>query len=363
MPRADYVIRLYSLLMDLVRSPRGLTAQSMAERHKVRLRTVYRDLEALRQAGFPIERTHESRWRVPPNWQNHLPFPLRPQEVLALHAAREFLRPLRGTPVDQAFQELYERLLPPLPLQRELFPYYRALIQTRSVLAIDYTAHLPKIETLCHAIQSYRTVRAVYAGLGREEMTKRELDPYRLYYDPGLETLYLFAWCHLRHSVRVFAVHRFETVRLTERTFSPPVDFDVNEFLRHAFRLWRKQHVQVVRFRVYPPLARWVAERRLHLSQKMRRADDGAVDVELAVAAGEDVKRFLLQLGAYAEVLSPASLRESIAQELRDALGRYDRATSRETLSPYDKLPLPALATGVKKQAIRAGARSQRKAR
>ncbi len=362
MPRGTQVARLYTLLLELGRAPRGVLAQNLATRLGVRLRTVYRDLEALRQAGFPVERVDGARWRLPEEWQAQLPFPLPAEELFALHAAREFLRPLRGTPIEQAFGKLCHRLLGATSQQGELFPYYRTLVQTRSTLAIDYRPHLDKIEVLCTALQQHRTIRAVYAGLARSEPTQRDLDPYRLYYDPALEALYLFAWCHLRKAVRVFAVHRFHSVQLTERTFSPPLHFDVETFLKDAFRLWREENVQHVRFRVYPPLARWVAERRLHASQLQRRLDGGAIEVELTVEASEDIKRFLLQLGASAEVLAPESLRNAVANELTRALRRY-LVRPRETLSPDDKQPLPARSAHLKKGAVRAGTRRQRKAR
>lgn len=362
MPRGDQVSRIYELLMDLVRSPRGVLAQAVAERRGIRLRTVYRDLQALRRAGFPVERTPQGRWRLAEHWQAQLPFPLKAEDVLALHTARECLRPLRNTPLGRAFDQLYERLVGPNGSQGELFPYYRALLQTRSSFAVDYRPHLPKLETLCAGIQQSRTVRAVYWGLNRPEPTVRDLDPYRLYFDPTLEGLYLFAWCHLRKAIRVFAVHRFENVRLTDRYFPPPLNFDVRTFLRDAFRLWREANVQQVRFRVYPPLARWVAERQLHASQRVHRVDRDTVEVELTVEASEEIKRFLLQLGAYAEVLSPESLRAAVSTELQLALRRY-LPPPKESLTPGDKVALPLAGTGLKKVSVRAGARRHREAR
>ncbi|GIW45923.1 MAG: WYL domain-containing protein [Candidatus Binatia bacterium] len=361
MPRGEQVSRIYQILMDLVRNPRGIPATVLAQRRGLRLRTVYRDIEALRRAGFPIERGSQGRWRLADHWQAQLPFPLPAEEILALQTAREFLKPLRGTPVERAFAQLCSRLLGPNGSQGELFPYYRTILQTRSTFAIDYRPHLSKLETLCTAIQERRSVRTVYWGLNRSQPTLREIDPYRLYFDPSLEALYLFGWCHLRKAIRVFAVHRFESVRMTERQFSPP-QFDVKDFLRDAFRLWREANVQQVRFRVYPPLARWVAERQMHASQEIRRLQDNAIEVSLTVEASEEIKRFLLQLGAYAEVLAPESLRASVANELQRALRHYLPAPI-ESLSPGDKVALPPRGSGLKKSPVRAGVRRQRQAR
>src|SRR5581483_736200 len=110
--------------MDLAAARHGVPAAVLARRHGLRLRTVYRDLHALEQAGFPLARGEGARWKLVDGWQRRLPFPLR------------------GTPLARDFHALFARLAGPdgnrPPGQGELFPRYRQLLATRSALAIDY---------------------------------------------------------------------------------------------------------------------------------------------------------------------------------------------------------------------------------
>lgn len=338
MPRGDQVARFYALVMDLARSRHGVPAATLAEKHRLRLRTVYRDLHALEAAGFPLVQRTGARWRLADGWQERVPFPLPPRETLALHMARSVLAPLRGTPFARDFAALADRLVGPLgPArngQRELFPRFRSLLATRSTLAIDYSAHEAILETLCRGAETRRTLRAAYFTESRQELTRRDLDPYSLYYDPKLEALYLFAWCHLRKDIRTFAVHRFRQAAITDRPFEMPAGFTPEAYLAGAFRIWRERNTVAVRLRLDPELA-WVAERRWHTSQRLVRRKGGGYDLELTVDGTRELRRFILELGAAVEVLEPTWLRREIAEEHAAAARRGRRRGSR-SLSPDD---------------------------
>src|SRR5579883_2556272 len=274
--------------MDLAAARHGVPAAVLARRYGLRLRTVYRDLHALEQAGFPLARSEGARWKLVDGWQRRLPFPLRAGELLALHVAAQLMAPLRGTP-----------------------------------LARDQQHPAPEavLERLVRACETRTAVRAAYWVESRGEMTHRSIDPYCLYYDPQLEALYVFAWCHLRAAMRTFAVHRFRQVTLTEQRFAVPADFSAEGYLRRAFRLWRGEHAVRVRLRLERDAAGWVTERRWHASQKTRRLPGGRAELELTVDGTREVERFILGLGAACEVLEPGWLRERIAREHRRAAG------------------------------------------
>jgi len=334
MPRGDQVARLYTLVRDLARSKHGLTADVLAKRHDLNRRTVYRDFQALEAAGFPIT-SGGGRWKLVDGWENRIPFPLPLGELLALQLARDFLQPIRGTPLTRQFDSLYRRLTGSSGAQGELFPRLEAVFAARSQLAIDYSAHAAVIETLRRACEGRATVRAVYYAESRGEWTRRDVDPYMLYFDPHLEALYLFAWCHLRRAMRTFAVHRFRQVTMTARRFVAPEGFTPKGYLKGAFRIWRGENAINVRIAIDKDAAGWVTERHWHASQKVKRRSDGGCELSLTVDGTREIQRFILQLGAQAEVLEPVWLRREIAdQQLRAA--RRNRVVADENVTLDD---------------------------
>ncbi len=260
-------------------------------------------------------------------------------QLLALHLARELMKPIRGTPVARELDVLYERLAGQAAKapggQGELFPHLRTILAGRSQLAIDYTEHTALLETLCRASETRATVRAVYYAETRRELTRRKIDPYCLYYDPQLEALYVFGWCHTRRAMRTFAVHRFRQATITSGRFEIPAGFTPESYLRGAFRIWRGENALTVRIAVDAEAAGWVAERRWHASQKVRRRPNGGCELTFTLDGVRELQRFVLQLGAAAEVLEPEWFRGQVAEEQARA-ARRNRGRGQEFVTQGD---------------------------
>ena len=73
-------------------------------------RTVYRDLEDLQAAGFPLA-DDDGRWRVLGASEGGWTVPVEPTEALGLFLGQRLLAPLGGTLVGDALGALRRRLL------------------------------------------------------------------------------------------------------------------------------------------------------------------------------------------------------------------------------------------------------------
>ena len=62
------------------------------------------------------------------------------------------------------------------------------------------------VERLSRAVAEHRTVQMRYYSASRDRVTRREADPYHLWFAAG--GLYLIAYCHLPQEARMFAVER-----------------------------------------------------------------------------------------------------------------------------------------------------------
>jgi hypothetical protein len=63
--RGDHLSRQWRVIRAIEASPKGLTVAEIAKEEKTGIRTIYRDLEALQAAGFPLytERIEKAnRW-------------------------------------------------------------------------------------------------------------------------------------------------------------------------------------------------------------------------------------------------------------------------------------------------------------
>ena len=87
MPRGSQVIRQWNLLQRLQTSLNGVRISDFADEMEVSERSVYRDLEVLQAAGFPLvndDFAGERRWCLYESRRRSGPLPVDLDEMMAL---------------------------------------------------------------------------------------------------------------------------------------------------------------------------------------------------------------------------------------------------------------------------------------
>jgi predicted DNA-binding transcriptional regulator YafY len=317
MPRGDQLSRQWRLL-HLIDRPQGVSVDDAASALGCTVRTIWRDLRALQDGGFPIYDTraadgHRSLWRVEEDFKKRLPLKLTLGELAALLMSRELLAPLGvsvlGSSVESAFDKIRA------VLSRDALTIIEQMRERLGVRALGAklqapsSEHLPSIHT---ALAEHRTIRTRYYSASRDREDERSIDPYHLTFFNG--GLYLVGYCHLRRAIRIFAVERMRTVDVLRGRFVMPADFDAEKYLGDAWGIIRGDLV-TVRVIFARGLARYIRERLWHPSQRLRDLDDGRLEMTLHVSDTQEVRRWILGYGAQAEVVAPESMREALRIE------------------------------------------------
>jgi predicted DNA-binding transcriptional regulator YafY len=321
--RGDQLARQWRLIQRLARSRYGVGLDDLAEDLGCVRRTVYRDLDALMFAGFPVvseKRDGRVLYRFLETFQlGDTPFTA--DEVLALAFGEDLLRILEGTvfhdSIRSALQKIHASLGP------ELSEYLARLGELFRVLPGPhkrYARYRDTIQILSEAVLDRRTVSMRYRTGRTGKVSTRKLDPYRVWYRSG--GLYVIGHDHRRDEIRTFAVDRIRGVKITEETFEIPGDFDFDAYTAASFGVVAEPAV-AVRIRFDPSWAMHVEEHSWHPSQKLEHGRDGSVDLLMEVGETTELRNWVLSFGAGAEVLEPESLRAEVAGELERARARY----------------------------------------
>jgi len=170
-----------------------------------------------------------------------------------------------------------------------------------------------------------RRVEILYFAMSQRKKTKRKVDPYRIWFFNG--TFYLIGFCHLRKTIRTFALDRIRMLSRTEERFVVPEDFKLEDFLRSSFGVFQGEP-QRVKIWFAAEVAGYIQEKVWHESQQIRPQKDGSILFEAEVAGTDEIKYWIMTWGANAEVLEPASLREDIRKEAAGILDRYETKTT-----------------------------------
>ena len=111
-------------------------------------------------------------------------------------------------------------------------------------------------------------------------------------------------------------------LRVTKEQFVIPDDFCLDEFMKHSFKVWQDE-LHTVKIRISPQWSRWVGEKIWHESQKLRKLENGGLELTFRVAGLEEIRMWAMSLGPEAEVIAPPELRNIIRDNLTRAVDLY----------------------------------------
>ena len=314
--RAD---RLISLLLLL--QVRGhLRGEELARRLDVSLRTIYRDVEALVEAGVPIasERGPAGGYRLREGYRTKLTGLTR-QEAETL-----FLAGLPGPAAELGRGSLVAaarlKVLAAMPAElRERAERVGRLFHLDAPPWFRKREETPLLADLAGAVWDDRRVEIAYRRAGAT--TKRTIDPLGLVLKAG-------AWYLVGRTeaeTRVFRVSRVAAARVAPEQFERSADFDLAAFWSERLRAFEEGLPRIdVRLRVRADaLRRLRAQVEPNAKPLVPATGEGWLELTLPFERVEYAYAELMPLGAAVEVIEPTELRDRVATTAQELTALY----------------------------------------
>lgn len=322
-------------LLPLLLAERPYSQRELAEIFRVHGKTIRRDIDALSR-HYPIVDERDGRevcYRFRSDHKYRSP-DFTPPELATLVLAQESIAATGltalGSPLARYGRSLMAKVKSSLPPSlRDKLDALAAVFGSASVAAKDFAPHAALIDRLTQAAVESRCIRLRYYTLATDTVMERTVEPYAVYFDPDGATLKLIAYDHYRGKILPFAIDHIRSLREMDEKFQRPSDFDLQQYL--SANCFNGIHGEplTVRLRAHGVTARVFAERLFHDSQHTiertaRTAQQTeTTTIEMRVASGRGLVRFILSWGADVEVLTPDSLRHEVVGAYRNALLRY----------------------------------------
>lgn len=310
--------RILSIFIHLQSKP-IVTAQELADRFEVSLRTIYRDIRSLEQAGVPIYGEAGvgyaivDGYKIPPTLFTR-------EEALSFAAAEKIMQVYVDQELNDHFTSALFKMKAVLrSTQKEEVSGIAPAIVMRSDKTI-FNKKVPSVlATLFKSISLKQQVRLVYVNGTEKEATTRILEPIGVFYENSF--WYFMAYCHLRESYRQFRSDRIQSIQLLDAVFT-------QEHRELEFYLPTKTVEQNVEVRI-------LVDKRMASYLVWDRKYYGFVE---EVERGEQVEmhfkmkdlnngfpRWFLMFADQAEILQPVELQEKVEKLLTTSLLKHKK--------------------------------------
>src|SRR5690606_28564008 len=284
------------------------------------LRTLYRDLEQLPAAGFPVYQ-EDGKFKCRLGESAALrAMPLRPSEVLSLLVAEDLL-PAIDSQLTSAHRELRVRLAAQLTdVGRAWVREQRELLRATLPAPAALKGHAAILDVIDDALSQEQVLRLRYAAPGKEP-TDRDVEPHLLWLHAGCP--YLVAYCLRADAFRTFAVQRIVSATLLDKAFDRRVDFDAQGFTEQSFGVFQGEAVDIA-IAFYPGVAHVARERLWHPSARVEDLPGGGVCLHMHAGGLPEIAAWVAGFGGKAQALAPPALVAQVRALHRAGLERYE---------------------------------------
>jgi predicted DNA-binding transcriptional regulator YafY len=289
-----------------LQSHRLVRAEDAARHFEVSLRTIYRDVSALSEAGVPVSGEAGLGYSLVKGYYLP-PVSFTADEAMALFMGAELVKRYGDASLQPAIESSSLKIRAALPRDRQ-----DEMERMSKLLLIDSHRHdetgSGHLVTVRKAMLEHRLLSLSYQPRDKESPNKRSVEALGLVF--GGDHWYLVAWCRLRKGLRHFRLDRIQSLELLREHFTPRDDFSLKEHLEGSKTEGAPYEVLLK-----------VGDQAL---DRMRRESytqinnvgsmKGSHEIRLRTYSLEWVARWVLSFGAEAEVLEPPHLRALVCK-------------------------------------------------
>ncbi|HWZ23171.1 MAG TPA: YafY family protein [Cytophagaceae bacterium] len=302
--------RITAILIQL-QSAKIVKAQDIANRFNISLRTVYRDIRTLEEAGVPligeagIGYSIMEGYRLPP-----VMFTM--QEATAFLTAEKLIEKITDTSTVENYKSAMYKVRAVLRTTEKDFlekaDQHIQVVrrQTLSIISDDL------IQTILKSISEKKVLRMNYNAKYSEEKTDRMIEPIGISFISN--RWHLIAYCQLRKDYRDFRIDRIEQLQITDEKYK-------NEhptFQKYLEEMAEKQDLKKVVLLVENHAAKHIEEPRLYYGFVSEKKIDDKKEMTFLVPSIKGFARWYMEFADQAKIISPPELKASINAMVAD---------------------------------------------
>lgn len=221
--------RITAILIQL-QSKRIITAKEIAQRFEISLRTVYRDIKTLQEAGVPIGAENGVGYYLLRGYTLP-PVAITEEEANALIISERFIKKQGDKSLTKNFDSLLFKI-------KSIVKNYQkdniALLEKRTDTVLKGKVYESNwLSEIQKAIANAFVLAITYHSANKDEITNRNIEPLAIYFTNN--AWIVIAHCRLRNSLREFRLDRIQQLIVTSDTFELHSEFNIQNYFE-SFR-------------------------------------------------------------------------------------------------------------------------------
>ena len=293
--------RLFRILYYILEKGK-VTANELADKFEVSVRTIYRDIDSISSAGIPIYALQGKGGGI----EIAEDFVLS-KSLLSENEKQQIMSALQG--LDNTT----------IQRENELLTKLSALFKMKNTswIEVDFNnwqnnkMYEKTFDDIKSAILSKNIISFTYFSSNEKE-TDRSVKPVRLLFKS--QDWYLYALCLLRNDFRYFKLSRIKNLEIHTEKFDDSFE---NVILKKEMPHENTVHIKVkfdrkVAFRVYD-----------EINGEITEDNDGNLYSEIEIPNDYNLYNYIFSFGDGAEVLEPKEIRMQIKEMINKMAGKY----------------------------------------
>jgi predicted DNA-binding transcriptional regulator YafY len=313
--------RLTAILIQL-QTKRVVKAEEISDRFEISLRTVYRDVKALMEAGVPIGSEAGKGYFIVDGF--HLPpVMFTTDEASSLMLAGKLVEKMTDKSIQSSFDSALLKIKAVLnDTEKDRLESLQSHIEVMSIPRQENPFPDHFLTSIQVAVVQKDVIRIDYFSGYNEANTTREVEPIGLFYYGA--AWHLIAWCRLRNGYRDFRADRIKSMVKTNEHFDGRNLLSLKEYLASIVQANREVEKVVVLFE--KASVRFIGNTRYHYGfVSEEEVDDKIVRLTFLTSYLGSLCRWLLMYGNRVEIESPEKARDIVCELIEELSVHYQR--------------------------------------
>jgi predicted DNA-binding transcriptional regulator YafY len=298
--------RLAAILIQL-QSRRLVKAQDIADKFSISLRTVYRDVHALEEAGVPILGEAGIGYRLMEGYKLP-PVMFNEDEASALLTAAKLVQSKTDAVISKHYISALDKIKAVLRLTEKY--HIEEIEEHIAVMEHPAIMHQPPAElhlqSLLKAIAVSSVIEINYTSIEKNETLQRKVEPVGIYYLGS--HWYLVGFCQLRNDYRNFRTDKIDELIITNEPVSkthPPLQSFIAQ-------MSAQRQVQQVVIDVDPDIVKYFGDQKYYNGFVKEEKAGDKVRMSFLTGSLEGFARWFMLFGDRAKIIEPGQLNDMV---------------------------------------------------